>query len=256
MQLIFGIGALWGSRNDITGVGPDQFAVLQDNSIDFTFEIKELYSQLGYPIDIARAKGKVQGKAKVARVFANLYADIFFGETAIAGEDNVSENELHTLATTSLTVTNSTSFVADLGVYYNAPGNDRFQFVTGVPSAVGNYTTGTNGVYTFFSGDIGASVSVSYVFTDVNGKTITINNHFMGYTPSFVGTFYQQRNTQGATGQLTLRLNECVSSHLTIPSRIDDYAIQDFDFHGVLELLEHHRDDLDVGIRASLWALP
>lgn len=230
MQLIFGIGALWGQRSDVPGVGPDQFAVLQDNTIDFTFELKELYSQLGYPIDIARGKGKITGKAKAARIFANLYADIFFGETAVANEDNVSENETHTLATTSIGVTNASSFIADLGVYYNVAGNIRFQFVTGAPSALGQYTTGVNGEYTFFSGDIGASVSISYVFTDTGGKTITINNHFMGYTPTFVGTFYQQRNTQGATGQLTLRLNECVSSHLTIPSKIDDYAMQDFDF--------------------------
>ena len=65
MQLIFGIGALWGTRSDIPNVGPDQFAVLQDNSIDFAFEVKELYSQLGYPSDIARGKGKITGKAKV-----------------------------------------------------------------------------------------------------------------------------------------------------------------------------------------------
>ena len=231
MQLIFGVGALWGTRSDITGVGPDQFAVLQDNSIDFTFEVKELYSQLGYPIDIARGKGKITGKAKVARVFANLYADIFFGETVDdTTEDNVSENEIHTLSASSLTVTNASSFVADLGVYYDAPGNFRFQFVTGAPSALGSYTTGTDGKYTFFTGDISATVSVSYVYTDSNGKTITINNNFMGYTPTFIGTFYQSRATQGSSGQLTLRLNECVSSHLTIPSRIDDYAIQDFDF--------------------------
>lgn len=233
MQLIFGIGALWGTRSDTTGVGPDQFAVLQDNSIDFSFEVKELYSQLGYPIDIARGKGKITGKAKVARVFANLYADIFFGESVATGEDNVSENELHTLTTSnfgSLGVTIASSFVADLGVYYTSAGNDRFQFVTGSPSAAGQYTTLPAGFYKFFSGDAGQVVSISYVYTDVNGKTITINNNFMGYTPTFIGTFYQQRNTQGATGQLTLRLNECVSSHLTIPSRIDDYAIQDFDF--------------------------
>lgn len=230
MQLIFGIGALWGQRSDITGVGPDQFAVLQDNSIDFSFEVKELYSQLGYPIDIARGKGKITGKAKVARVFANLYADIFFGESVATGEDNVSENELHTLAAASLTVTHASTFVADLGVYYNAAGNTRFQYVTGAPSALGEYTTGSNGSYTFFTGDISAVISMSYVYTDTSGKTITINNNFMGYTPTFIGTFYQSRSTQGSAGQLTLRLNECVSSHLTIPSRIDDYAIQDFDF--------------------------
>jgi hypothetical protein len=232
MQLLFGIGALWGTRSDVAGVGPDQFAVLQDNTVDFTFEVKELYSQLGYPIDIARAKGKISGKAKVARVFANLYADIFFGETVTpSSEDNVSEDEAHTLASAALTVTHASTFVADLGIYYATQGTPRFQYVTGAPTVVGTYTTGINGVYTFFTGDIGASVSVSYVFTDTNGKTITINNHFMGYTPTFIGTFYQQRNTQGSTGQLTLRLNECVSSHLTIPSKIDDYAIQDFDWN-------------------------
>lgn len=232
MQLIFGIGALWGNRSDVAGIGPDQFGILQDNSIDFSFEIKELYSQLGYPIDIARAKGKVSGKAKVARVFANLYADIFFGESVATGETNVSEDETKTLTTGnvgSLSVTFASAFVADLGVYYKATGNKRFQYVTGAP-AIGQYTTGVNGVYTFFTGDIAAVVNISYVYTDANGKTITINNNFMGYTPTFIGTFYQQRNTQGGTGQLTLRLNECVSSHLTIPTRIDDYAIQDLDF--------------------------
>lgn len=230
MQLIFGIGALWGKRSDVPDIGPDQFAILQDNTVDFAFEIKELYSQLGYPIDIARGKGKITGKAKVARVFAALYADIFFGDSVNTGETNVSENETHTVATTTVSVTNATSFVADLGVYYNAQGNNRFQYVTGAPSAAGQYATGTNGVYTFSTGDIGSSIAISYVFTDTAGKTITINNHFMGYTPTFVGTFYQSRNTQGSTGQLTLRLNECVSSHLSIPSKIDDYAIEDMDY--------------------------
>lgn len=230
MQLIFGIGALWGQRSDIPGIGPDQFAILQDNSIDFAFEVKELYSQLGYPIDIARGKGKVTGKAKVARVFANLYADIFFGESVATSEDNVSENEAHTIVTSTVAVTNLTNYIADLGVYYNAAGNIRFQFVTGAPAALGQYSTGSDGHYTFFTGDIGSSIAISYVYTDSSGKTITINNRFMGYTPTFIGTFYQQRNTQGSTGQMTLRLNECVSSHLSIPSRIDDYAIMDFDF--------------------------
>jgi hypothetical protein len=230
MQLIFGIGALWGQRSDKPGVGVDQFAVLQDNSIDFTFEVKELYSQLGYPIDIARGKGKVTGKAKTARVFANLYANIFFGEVATSGESNVSEFEVHTLASASVTANNASTYVQDLGVFYNGGANLRFTYVTGSPTALGTYTTASGGVYSFSTGDIGAAVNISYIYTDTGGKTITINNNFMGYTPTFIGTFYQSRGTQGSSGQLTLRLNECVSSHLTIPTRIDDYAIQDFDF--------------------------
>lgn len=230
MQLLFGIGALWGQRTDVPGIGPDQFAILQDNSVEFTFEVKELYSQLGYPVDIARGKGKVTGKAKAARVFAALYADIFFGETFVTGEQNVSQSETYTLAAGTQSVAHASTFVADLGVFYSTGGNIRFSYVTGAPSATGTYSTGTNGIYTFFSGDIGAVVAVSYVYSDTSGKTITINNHFMGYTPTFMGTFYQQKNTLGGTGQLTLRLNQCVSSHFTLPSKIDDYSIQDFDF--------------------------
>src|SRR5208337_1757830 len=113
---------------------------------------------------------------------------------------------------------------------YLSGGQLRFNYVTGAPSAIQTYSTGVNGVYTFYTGDIGAIVGISYVYTDASGKTITITNNFMGYTPTFVGTFYQQQNTQGSTGQLTLRLNECVSSHLSIPSRIDDYAMEEFDF--------------------------
>lgn len=230
-QLVFGIGALWGSRSDVPGVGPDQFAILQDNSIDFSFELKELYSQQQFPVDIARGKGKISGKSKFARVFGALYADLFFGTTTATGEDNVSENEIHTIGTSGLaTVTFNTGFLADLGIYYNNQANQRFTYETGALSATQQYATGTNGVYTFFSSDVGATVALSYVYTDANGKIFTITNNFMGYTPTFVGTFYTQRNTQGSTGQLTLRLNECVSSHFTIPNRIDDYAIPDFDF--------------------------
>lgn len=230
MQLLFGIGALWGVRSDVTGIGPDQFAVLQDNSVDFQFEIKELYSQLGWPIDIARGKGKITGKAKMARVFGALYADLFFGASVSTGEDNVSENETYTLAAATQAVAHSTGFVADLGVFYASGAALRFNYSTAAPSALASYSVSAAGVYTFFTGDIGAAIAISYVYTDATGKTITITNNYMGFTPTFIGTFYQSRNTQGSSGQLTLRLNECVSSHLSIPSRIDDYAIPDFDY--------------------------
>src|SRR5260370_3343457 len=115
MELLFGIGALWGQRTDVNGapigVGPHQFAILQDTAIDFDFEQKDLYSQLGYPLDAARGKGKVTGKSKMARVYAALYADLFFGEVFTTGEFNVSQNELVTLAAAGLyTVANSAAF--------------------------------------------------------------------------------------------------------------------------------------------------
>jgi hypothetical protein len=230
MQLIFGIGALWGTRTDTPNIGPDQFAVLQDNTVDFSFELKELYSQLGFPIDIARGKGKITGKAKMARVFAALYGDLFFGAAVTANsEDNVSEDEIQT-ATASVAVTNAATFVQDLGVFYNSGGRKRFAYTTGAPSQGQYAVNAAIGAYTFNSLDNGQSVAISYVFTDTNGKTVTITNNFMGYTPTFKATFYQNRATQGSSGQITLLLNQCISSRLSFPSRIDDYGIPDFDF--------------------------
>lgn len=231
MQLVFGIGALWGNRSDTPNIGPDQFAILQNNEVDFSFEVKELYSQLGFPVDIARGKGKITGKAKMARIFAALYADLFFGSTTSSGETTVSEDEVATPATNQYTVANAATFAADLGVYYNSGGRLRFTYTTGAPST-GQYNVGSNGVYTFATADVSQSIALSYVYTVAGvGKSITIANNFMGFTPTFVGTFYQNRSTSGSSGQLTLRLNECVSSRLTFPSRIDDYAIPDFDFN-------------------------
>ena len=234
MQLIFGIGALWGQRTDTANIGPDQFAVLQDNTIDFSYELKELYSQLGFPIDIARGKGKITGKAKMARVFAALYGDLFFGASVTAStEDVVAEDELWTIpaGTGTISVNNHATFVQDLGVFYNSGGRLRFGYTAGTPAAAGQYAVNlTTGVYTFSTFDSGSQVAISYVFTDTNGKQITITNNFMGFTPTFKATFYQSRATQGSSGQITLLLNQCVSSRLSFPTRIDDYAIPDFDF--------------------------
>jgi len=238
MQLIFGIGALWGTRTDTTGVGPDQFAILQDNMVDFSFELKELYGQYQFPPDIARGKGKISGKAKMARVFGALYADLFFGATLATGtEYNTAENETNTIPaspTYTVTPTHSATFKEDLGVYYYSGTNigKRFSYTSSTaPASAGSYYVDpTTGIYTFNSSDASTTVAISYTYTDSSGKTITINNNFMGYTPTFEAVFNQNRTTQGSAGNLTLRLLLCVSSHLSFPSRIDDYGIPDFDY--------------------------
>lgn len=238
MQLLFGIGALWGTRTDVSGVGPDQFAILQDNSIDFSFEVKELYSQLQFPVDIARGKGKITGKAKMARVFGALYADLFFGATLTTNSEyNTAENEIDTIPGTTpwqVTVANASTFIADLGVYYNTGTGIGKRFTetsSTAPSSAGTYYVNpVTGVYTFNTADASVGVQISYVYTDTNGKTIAITNNFMGYVPTFSAVFYTQKSTQGSSGQLTLRLNACVSSHLSFPSRIDDYNIPEFDY--------------------------
>src|SRR5580700_3434987 len=174
MQLAFGAGALWGNRTDVTGtgIGPDQFAILQDVQIDFDWTTKELWGQFQFPVDIARGQGKITGKAKFARIFGAIYGDLFFGQTPVTGQLTVSENEAAVVPSSTpytATVANASSYIDDLGVYYAATGN-RFTRVT-TPSAAGQYSVNlSTGIYTFAAADASAAVLISYAYTVSSGR--------------------------------------------------------------------------------------
>lgn len=237
MQLAFGAGALWGNRTDVTGsgIGPDQFGILQDVQIDWDWQARELWGQFQFPVDIARGQGKITGKAKFARIFGAIYGDLFFGQTPAAGQVTVSENEAATVpASTPYTVTvaNAASFVDDLGVYYASGANagGKFSRVT-TPSAAGQYSVNlATGVYTFAAADAGAALLVSYLYNAIAGKKLVLTNQLMGYTPTFKATFYTTKTTLGVPAGLALVLNACTASKLSLPSKTDDYEIQEFDF--------------------------
>src|SRR3954447_21127914 len=237
MQLAFGAGALWGNRTDVTGSGidPDQFGILQDVQIDWDWTTKELWGQFQFPLDIARGQGKIAGKAKFARIFGAIFGDLFFGQTPATGQLTVSENEAATVpATTPYTVTvaNAANFIDDLGIYYAGGANAglRFTRVT-TPAAAGQYSVNpATGIYTFSAADAGAALLVSYAYTMATGKKLVITNQLIGTTPVFRATFYTVKTTGGAPGGLTLALNACTATKLSLPTRIDDYEIQEFDF--------------------------
>ena len=238
MQLAFGAGALWGNRSDVTGsgIGPDQFAILQDVAIDFDWHTKELYGQFQFPVDIARGQGKITGKAKYARIFGAIYGDLFFGQTPAAGQLTVAENEPQTVPATApytVTVNNAAQFADDLGVYYASGPNAGGRFTrVATPAAAGQYSVNlATGIYTVSAADDGAALQISYLYTNPTaGKKLVLTNQFMGYTPTFKSTFYTTKTTQGVPAGLSLVLNACTASKLSLPTKIDDYAIQDFDF--------------------------
>jgi hypothetical protein len=237
MQLAFGAGALWGNRTDATGsgIGPDQFAILQDVEIDWDWQTKELWGQYQFPLDIARGQGKITGKAKFARIFGAIYGDLFFGQTPASGQVTVSENEAGAVPGTTpftVTVANAATYSDDLGVYY-ANGNNAGGRLTRVttPSASGQYSVNlATGIYTFAAADAGAGVSISYLYGATGGKKLVLTNQFMGFTPTFKATFYTTKTTQNVPAGLSLVLNACTATKLSLPTKIDDYEIQEFDF--------------------------
>jgi hypothetical protein len=235
MQLAFGSGALWGERTDLTGsgIGPRQFGVLQDVQIDFDWTDKELYGQFQFPVAIARGQGKISGKAKFARILGLLYSDIFWGLTPSSGQFGVQEYEADVVPASTpfqITVGNAASFNDDLGVSY-ATGSQAsgapFNRVT-TPTSAGQYSVNfATGVYTFSAADEGQAVLISYSYNITSsGQQVVITNQIAGTTPTFKATFYTTYAGKGTA----LRLNACVANKLSLPTKIDDWTIEELDF--------------------------
>src|SRR5207253_9741175 len=107
----------------------------------------------------------------------------------------------------------------------------RFTRVT-TPSAAGQYSVNpATGVYTFAAADANAAVAISYLYNIASaGKKLVLTNQFMGYTPTFKATFYTTKTTQGTAAGLALVLNACTASKLSLPTKTDDYELQESDF--------------------------
>jgi hypothetical protein len=242
MQLSFGSGALWGERVDAVGpgIGPRQFGVLQDIQVDIDWTDKSLYGQLQFPVAIARGQGKITGKAKFAQILGLLYSDLFFGIVPTATQWAVAQNEANTVPTLApfvITVANAAApYLDDLGVTYVTTGK-RFNRAA-TPAVAGQYAVNfSTGVYTFSSGDQGQTLLISYAYqgTTGGGVRMTILNQFAGTTPTFKATFYQPVSPIGIGGMavnnpLALRLNACMSNKLSLPTKVDDWTIQELDF--------------------------
>ena len=229
-QYMFGSGVLFGTRTDVANSTPVQFGALQDVSVDFSFDSKELYGQNQFPLAVARGKGKVTGKAKLARILARSFNDLFFGQTLSTGQVLTAFQENGVVSATPFTVTvaNSATFVEDLGVSYAGPANAGIPLekVASAPAA-GQYSVAA-GVYTFASTDTGVGVLISYRYTPVStvGQSIAITNQLLGTTPQFSCALYT--SYQGK--QMNLTLNACIANKLQIATKIEDFTIPELDF--------------------------
>jgi hypothetical protein len=224
----FGSGTLWGTPaggNLPTNPTPLKFGVLQDNSLDISYEIKELFGQKQFPEAIARGKGKIAGKAKFGRIYSDLFNQLMFAQTRTTGMKVASLDEVLT-AGGSVSVLNASSFLQDQGVLYADTGAPLLLAASGSPTD-GEYTVSpTSGTYTFSSGDAGKPVQISYLYLVATGVTQQISNQLMGYQPIFTATFYTTFQGKSAT---TILYN-CVASKLSMASKQDDFTIPEMDY--------------------------
>lgn len=227
MQYSFGSGVMFGTTLVSNVPTPVRFGGLQGCSFDIAFSTKELYGQYQFPIALGRGTGKITGKADFAQINAQAYNDLFFGLTnPTTGETKTSVSEAQTVTANTVTVTNGANFVADLGVVRASDGSIYNRVAA---NAVGlQYVVNTTtGVYTFNASQNNVAVAISYAYNDsANGKKITITNQLLGNSPQFSMLFTETFNGK----QITLTLNACMSSKLTLATKLEDFTIPSFDF--------------------------
>lgn len=212
---------------------PLEFGVLQDVSVDISFDIKELYGRQQFAVDMARGKGKITSKAKAARINGGLMNSLMFGQTVTTGTakavsatvapQTIPANSPYTL---TITPPNTGVYISDLGVtdiYGTA-----YARVASTPST-GQYSVDeSTGVYTFAAADASKTVFINYRYsaTIAGSKSSTVINKNMGDAPTFEITLF----TQYKGKFLSLHLYNCMSSKLGLATKQDDYLIPEFEF--------------------------
>lgn len=245
MQNVFGSGFLYGVPTaDATGAAianptPVQFGVLQDVSVDMSFDNKLLHGQNQFPVAVGRGKGKIGCKAKFAQINGALFNSLFFGGTNSAGILSANNDLVGiaipatpftiTLSTTNTAITrqipNAGTFFRDLGV--RGPTGIPFTRVASAP-ATGQYTVSGVGVYVFAAADAAIVVYINYEYTATStvAQNQIVVNQQMGTAPTFVAVLNQPYG--GKT--LHVRLYQCISSKLSLSSKNDDFTIPELDF--------------------------
>jgi len=231
-MFVFGSGVLIGTQLNVANPTPINFGLVQKVSVDTSVSVKELYGQYAFPVAVGSGTRKVTCKASLARFSGQALGRLFYNQVPIAGSTISQFAEMHNVPAASpytITVTNSAHFVADQGVVYTASGLPLLNVAT--LTAAGQYTfNGSTGVYTFFSGDAGASVLISYTYaqTATTTQSLAIGNPLVGPTSTFSALLFATDPTTNA--QFSVTLNQCVASKFSFDTNIEDFAKPDFEF--------------------------
>lgn len=236
MQNVFGSGILWGIQNTdangnlVANPTPIIFGTLQDVSIDTSFDTKMLYGQNQFPVAIGRGKGKISCKASFANIQGDMIGNLLFGQSITNGilsavYDTTGAVIPDTTYEITPTVPGSGTFSRDLGVI-NATTGQPLKLVASAPTT-GQYMV-ADGVYTFAAADVGTKVFISFEYTSTSttAKQQTVQNVTMGYAPTFRADLYMPYNGKS----LIFTLPNCLSSKFSLSTKLDDFAIPEFDF--------------------------
>lgn len=237
MLFTFGAGDFYGiplidaNGASITNPTPIKLGAMQEMSLDFSGELKELHGANQYALVTARGKVKAGGKIKGAQVHGAGLNSLFFGTGVTAGTMHALNTDVTGAAipstpyTITPTVPSSGTWAEDLGVL-DSNGVPMTR-VASAP-AVGQYSVAA-GVYTFAAGDTGKTVYINYrySYTLAAAKKISLTNVAMGFAPTFKS--YMQTTFQGK--RALVLLEQVVSTKLGLfATKQDDFNVPEIEF--------------------------
>ena len=172
--------------------------MIQKVSVDTSVSVKELYGQYAFPVAVGSGTRKVTCKATLARFSGQAIGRLFYNQVPAPGSTLSSFAEVHSVPPTgpfTITVMQSTHFVADQGVTYATTGLPLIA-VASSPTQ-GQYTFAA-GVYTFAAADEGVGVLISYTYTRRRNEpsttqNIAVANPLIGPTSTFIGDLVRDR---------------------------------------------------------------
>lgn len=228
MNIQFGSGVLFGkpSAGNLPALpSPFKFGVLQECTVDFKGDLKKLFGQYQFPVATARGKLECNIKGKLAVFDIAMLNQLYFAQTQTDGVDAIADGEEHTVSGNSITATH-TPIVEDWGVLNKVTG-EQFEYQSNVAAiTTGEYFVNlTSGVYTFSSGDESLVVASSYTYASNSGSTIELANQLMGYAPELEMFLYNKFRNK----YLAIVLNDVTLGSLSIPTKLEDFWIMDFD---------------------------
>lgn len=224
MQYAFGLGIL-----SVTPPGanptPVQIGTLQDVGFDIEFDIKMLYGAYQMPVDAARGKAKISGKAKTGQIGSGTVA-AFLNASATTGSKIGVANESGQVVTNAYTVANGATFYEDLGVI-NTVNGLPMQRVASAPAA-GQYSVNTaTGAYTFAAADSNPLCLFCYSYTAAAaGKTVVFANQLMGASVTFSLSLFNNFRSKN----YGCKMPAIIIPKLSFDFKQDDYATSDLDF--------------------------
>ncbi len=225
----FGAGRFYGITANTATPTPTNFLLPQDQSLTLKRSNKTLHGENQLPAAVGAGEMTVTGKVAFGTTNARVIADLFFGVTPTTGQYIEVNNEAGTIGagTPTYTVTNSATFVEDLGVLY-VPTNARMTRVASGSETAGKSYSMAAGVYTFATGDESKNVKISYLYSETtSGEQLSITNPLQGPTGSFSAVHVFP---WGTIEEDVITLNACLANQTEFGMKSGDFMKPTFDF--------------------------